>query len=366
MSENVTQTKKFLDYEGVKYLWSKISMEDYPNNETLMDVIEAIDETKADKSELFSGSWNDLTDKPFIETIVTIEDTVTSGETAFADSGVGYLKNRVTKFHDDAYFIVRLLESGNEAKIDAIELWNAASGTITVGDLALQFVRKNNRKTRLYCYTITGYTGEMYISYNYPNGLKLDETYIPETIARLDDIPNAAGKKVEGTVYTVGTSSGSLSFTAGTGAEVFNVPAHGGTSNKAIGDYSHAEGYNTSAYGDYQHTQGKFNIDDTENKYAHIVGNGTNSTNRSNAHTIDWEGNAWYQGDVYVGSTSGTDKDEGSKKLATEEYVTSKIESMEVTPEDIIEWMTEEGTIVPLASTSGQVYATNDNKILII
>lgn len=364
MSENVTQTKKFLDYEGVKYLWSKISMEDYPNNETLMDVIEAIDETKADKSELFSGSWNDLTDKPFIETIVTIEDTVTSGETAFADFGVGYLKNKRPKFHDDAYFIVRLLESGNETKIDASELWTD-SGTITVGDLALQFERKVIRKTGLRGYTITGYTGELYISYNYPNGLKLDETYIPETIARLDDIPNAAGKKVEGTVYTVGTSSGSLSFTAGTGAEVFNVPAHGGTSNKAIGDYSHAEGYNTSAYGDYQHTQGKFNIDDTENKYAHIVGNGTN-TNRSNAHTIDWEGNAWYQGDVYVGSTSGTNKDEGSKKLATEEYVTSKIESMEVTPEDIIEWMTEEGTIVPLASTSGQVYATNDNKILII
>lgn len=44
--------KKFLDAEGVKYLWSKINMQDYPNNETLMDVIEAIDETKADKSDL--------------------------------------------------------------------------------------------------------------------------------------------------------------------------------------------------------------------------------------------------------------------------------------------------------------------------
>lgn len=41
--------KKFLDAEGVKYLWSKINMQDYPNNETLMDVIEAIDETKLDK-----------------------------------------------------------------------------------------------------------------------------------------------------------------------------------------------------------------------------------------------------------------------------------------------------------------------------
>lgn len=38
--------QKFLDQEGLKVLWSKISMEDYPNNETLMAVIEAIDETK--------------------------------------------------------------------------------------------------------------------------------------------------------------------------------------------------------------------------------------------------------------------------------------------------------------------------------
>jgi hypothetical protein len=43
------EEKKFLDYEGVKYLWSKINMNDYPNNETLMAVIEAIDETKVDK-----------------------------------------------------------------------------------------------------------------------------------------------------------------------------------------------------------------------------------------------------------------------------------------------------------------------------
>ena len=41
--------KKFLDQEGIKYLWSKISLQDYPNNDTLATVIEAIDETKADK-----------------------------------------------------------------------------------------------------------------------------------------------------------------------------------------------------------------------------------------------------------------------------------------------------------------------------
>ena len=38
---------------------------------------------------------------------------------------------------------------------------------------------------------------------------------------------------------------------------------------------------------------------------------------------MDWNGNAWYAGDVYVGSTSGTGMDNGSKKLATEDFVTA-------------------------------------------
>lgn len=53
------------------------------------------------------------------------------------------------------------------------------------------------------------------------------------------------------------------------------------------------------------------------------MGNGSIS-NKSNAHTLDWNGNAWFAGDVYTGSTSGKNKDEGSKILATKEYVDSK------------------------------------------
>ena len=44
------EEKKFLDLEGIKVLWSLISMEDYPNNETLIAVLNAIDETKLDKN----------------------------------------------------------------------------------------------------------------------------------------------------------------------------------------------------------------------------------------------------------------------------------------------------------------------------
>jgi hypothetical protein len=96
--------------------------------------------------------------------------------------------------------------------------------------------------------------------------------------------------------------------------------AEGGNTH-ADGTYSHAEGLSTIASGYVQHAQGRYNVEYTSDLYAHIVGNGTSYEARSNAHTLDWSGNAWFAGDVYVGSTSGTNKDEGSKKLVTQEYV---------------------------------------------
>lgn len=114
----------------------------------------------------------------------------------------------------------------------------------------------------------------------------------------------------------------------------------------AIGDYSHAEGYCVVASGDYSHAEGKFNLPDDENKYLHIVGNGSGHNNRSNAHTLDWSGNAWFAGDVYTGSTSGTNRDEGSKKLASEEYVDNAVAANEaVFTVNITENEDEEGNI---------------------
>ena len=53
--------KKFLDQDGIQHLWSKISMEDYPNNETLIAVINAIDETKSNKDEVLLKAEQELT-----------------------------------------------------------------------------------------------------------------------------------------------------------------------------------------------------------------------------------------------------------------------------------------------------------------
>ena len=43
---------KVLTAEGVKALFDLLSLQDYPSNDVLMAVINAIDETKADKAEV--------------------------------------------------------------------------------------------------------------------------------------------------------------------------------------------------------------------------------------------------------------------------------------------------------------------------
>ena len=68
---------KFLDEKGVQHLWSKISMEDYPNNETLIAVLNAIDETKANKDDTISvdGGGSLTLEDIFGEPPYTIEVT---------------------------------------------------------------------------------------------------------------------------------------------------------------------------------------------------------------------------------------------------------------------------------------------------
>ena len=110
-------------------------------------------------------------------------------------------------------------------------------------------------------------------------------------------------------------ASGIGSIAVGRGSQ-----AHGNA--VTYGEYSFASGYHVIANGNYQFVQGKSNIEDTLNRYAYIFGNGyetdlgnSNSVEtRSNAYTLDWNGNGWYQGEVYVG---GTSQDDGNKLLST-------------------------------------------------
>ncbi len=130
-----------------------------------------------------------------------------------------------------------------------------------------------------------------------------------------------------------GTSaSGEYSHAEGSTTIASGLSSHAeGYGTVAKGIDAHAEGRYTIASAEQQHVQGRSNIEDTKGVYAHIVGNGDSNNKRSNAHTLDWDGNAWFSGDVYVGSTSGTNKDDGSKKLVTEDEV-SKCHRITIIP----------------------------------
>ena len=115
----------------------------------------------------------------------------------------------------------------------------------------------------------------------------------------LKNSENMALKEIYGdTAISLGRKQGSH---IGYGSYAF------GGNVEASADYAHADGICTIARQMGQHVQGMFNIEDTNSgqgrgTYAHIVGNGKSDSQRSNAHTLDWEGNAWFAGDVTNGS----------------------------------------------------------------
>lgn len=148
------------------------------------------------------------------------------------------------------------------------------------------------------------------------------------------------------------TASGTGSHSEGVGTIASGSSAHAeGNHTTASGHYSHAEGYSTRASSQYQHVQGKYNLIDSVDKYAHIVGNGSSSSARKNAHTLDWNGLGWFAGGVKVGGT-GQD-DTNAKALATETYVDNKIAEIPTPdyPVDSVNGKT--GTVVLSASDVG-------------
>ena len=108
---------------------------------------------------------------------------------------------------------------------------------------------------------------------------KIDEKYLPE-LPYMDKL------------NPTGTGSFSLNRKADTAVATYSFAE--GKFTTASGDCSHAEGDNTTASGDHSHVEGKYNIEDTANKYAHIIGNG-GALNRHNCFMVGWDGAIYVQ-----------------------------------------------------------------------
>lgn len=130
----------------------------------------------------------------------------------------------------------------------------------------------------------------------------------------------ATGSHAEGDSTTARTL---YAHAEGSETTASGIASHAeGWRTTAKGPYSHAEGQYTYAASGSQHVQGKFNKWDTEGKYAHIVGNGTSNATASlsNAHTLDWEGNAWYAGKVSGGTIENPAPVENDNDYVTKKY----------------------------------------------
>lgn len=106
------------------------------------------------------------------------------------------------------------------------------------------------------------------------------------------------GAHIEGYSYNVYVRA------SGCGA---HVEGYNNTTDANASNGAHVEGGYNFSRTPYQHVQGKYCIKDVDGTYADIVGNGTadNDTNRANAYTLDWSGNATFAGTI----TSATGAD---------------------------------------------------------
>lgn len=92
---------------------------------------------------------------------------------------------------------------------------------------------------------------------------------------------------------------GHSSFTAGRGTFA------SGAQQFVFGTYNVVDTENleldTEGLPAYQYLGGIDNYVENKSKFVHIVGNGTSDIDRKNAYALDWSGNAYFAGDVFVG-----------------------------------------------------------------
>lgn len=222
-------------------------------------------------------------------------------------SGLSHFYDKIkTKFasKDD---LANKMDKSNPTGTGSLSL-NRESGT-TIGTNSIALGTYNGA-------TASGNYSVALGGYNWSNGKKLIASGYQSTA-----IGAGAQSTANDTVAigTVSSASGNYSMALGFGSKAngsYSVAMNRGTTNGsgsvAIGKFTVTNGDDSTAIGlgtvtgsDFQTVLGKYNIEDTSGDYVYIVGNGSDSA-RSNAHTLDWDGNAEFSGDVIAYGCGGT------------------------------------------------------------
>ena len=224
------------------------------------------------------------------------EQTLTDSEKSQARTNIGAA---------DASYEVRNLKDGSANQ--SIRQTSSAqeSGSYTIGEYASSFGRN------------TKASGQ----YSHSEGFLATASGQTSHAEGAETTASGQSSHAEGSSTT---ASGSSSHAENNQTTASGSSAHSeGIRTVASGGASHSEGISTTASGVGAHTHGegtianhrgqtaagRFNIadpsDDAETEigtYVEIIGNGTDASNRSNARTLDWNGNETLAGKLTVGA----------------------------------------------------------------
>lgn len=104
--------------------------------------------------------------------------------------------------------------------------------------------------------------------------------------------------------FGINTITAPYGHAEGRGNTVGGIFGHAeGRDSSANGPYAHAQNHGTKASSEAQTAIGKYNVEDTGNAQALIIGNG-NSTTGSNAMAVTWNGDIRIAGNLYTGCAS--------------------------------------------------------------
>lgn len=292
------------------------------------------------------GSWDRLSNRPFYKmpnpTPVLFDDTVICEE-ATANNGRKYYTITLTDIVFDIDNTIPYKITINDAEyieypsIDSnkeiLQLSKLDSSFKTIFTISFTLV---DGKTKIKIFSTD--TSENYIKiedtreyiYKY-----LSDEFLPQSLGRAGSGENSwiLGVQKDDTVNIV---DGYAAFVSGLGNKVSKSYAfvlgtnnealygnHGlvsGIENKASAYFNYVYGQSLIASSQHQYITGRYNIEDAsgdkynDGKYIHIIGNGTSDKDRSNAHTVDWDGNAWYAGNIEGKAMIINSSTEGSTK----------------------------------------------------
>lgn len=248
--------------------------------------------------------------------------------------------------------------------LDANGVFQINSSTGTYGDVA-------------YYGVITAFDGATSLTVSI-NGVVTTVHQVPDKYLPKLNLVNGSA---EGSLRSVSAMEENDTYTMGKGAVALNeasrAPGHGAfavAGGQADGGFSLASGFGSakksysfaSGYGSASEAEcaaaigrgvsackigslaiGRANIKSKAGKYLFVIGNGqtaedvgTEAAYYSDAHTVDEDGNAWYQGRVYVGGTSQEDAD----YLVTRTELESAVGSGNVIPSY---WLTHLNERIP-------------------